>query len=562
MPHASLETWSQSLDLRQLAEQWGTPTYLLHAAQLQRRVEAYAGLVGDPGRILFPVKANPAMAVLRRLAALGCGMDCASRDEVELAQLAGVPPQRISYNTPAPEFGLIRTLLRAGASVVVDSEELLERLNARLTAEQCQGELLLRLNLDRNGGYRQHFQWEDLVDHGASTSKFGIAAERVIDLLNRLPLPVSGLHVHVGTMMDNLEVFAGLLPLLHGLVDAIAARTPHRIRRLNLGGGLGIPFLPGQLFPSVDDLVARLLPLQRPDLLYLVEPGQSLVGDAVGLLCRLAALKTLRGRRWGILDVGSDQLIKITTVSWHHQILRADHRPLPLEGPDALGGPLCFAGDTILPATSLEGLQSGDVLLIQHAGAYLEAIANRFNGRRSVGMVVLEEGGSQRATHPEDPFLAPPLQTYDWAETPPPWASGSALSGEEIAALQSSYLQGGALQDHYRFEAFQQDGPCQFSFTVSTAAAVAFVSVPFALRIAADAVIIAVLRSLGKRLKDGSVWSPKGVYHYGEPMAAGSPLQGRISLSPVAAISGGTQRLLSCTDLDQGRFRLHAEVVL
>lgn len=562
MPHAHLETWSQRLDLRQLAEQWGTPTYLLYAPQLRERVQAYTSLVGDTARILFPVKTNPSQAVLRRLADLGCGMDCASRDEVELAQLAGVPLERISYNTPAPEFGLIRTLLRAGATVVVDSEELLERINSRLKSEQVQGELFLRLNIDLEGSYRQHFKWEDLVHHGSSTSKFGIAAERVVDLLSDLPLPISGLHVHVGTMMDNLEVFASLLPLLHGLVDAIAERTPHRISKLNLGGGLGIPFLPGQIYPTVEELVASLVPLKRPNLHYFVEPGQSLVGEAVGLLSRLQALKTLRGRRWGILDVGSDQLIKITTVAWYHQILSADHSPLPLKGPDALGGPLCFAGDTILPNTSLDGLDSGDVLLIQHAGAYLEAIANRFNGRRSVGMVVLDGEGSQRATTPEDPFLAPPLQTYDWAETPLPWRSASALSSEEIAALQSSYLRDGALEDRYTFVAFQQVGTCQFIFTVTTAAVVDFVSVPFALRIAADAVIISVLRSFGKQLKDIDVWSPKGAYHYGEPIAPGRELEGRISLSPVARTTDGSMRLMSRTDLDQGRFQLTAEVAI
>ena len=108
--------------------------------------------------------------------------------------------------------------------------------------------------------------------------------------------------------------------------------------------------------------------------------------------------------------------------------------------------------------------------------------------------------------------------------------------------------------------AFQQVGTCQFSFTVATAAEVDFVSVPFALRIAADAMIISVLRSFGTQLKDRGVWSPKGAYDYGEPIAPGGELEGRISLSPVAKFTNGSQRLISRTKLNQARFQLTAEV--
>ena len=127
-----LETWSQSLDLAALGAKWGTPCYLFNASRLRQNVAAWLKLVEQPERILYPVKTNPALAVLRRLATLGCGLDCASRDEVDLGLTAGVPMKRISYNTPAPEVGLIRNLLRGGATVVVDSAEMLRRINDKL----------------------------------------------------------------------------------------------------------------------------------------------------------------------------------------------------------------------------------------------------------------------------------------------------------------------------------------------------------------------------------------------------------------------------------------------
>lgn len=559
----SLESWSQALDFRALADAYGTPTYVFYVPRMRENFDAYLRLVDRPERLLYPVKTNPALAVLRRLARWGAGMDCASRDEVDWALFAGVPAERISYNTPAPEFGLVRNLLRAGATVVADSEELLRRIDAKIPPAHLKGRLVARLNVDVGGEYLQHFDWEAMVSHGASTSKFGIPAEDIIGILRDIQRPVTGLHVHVGTMMDNLDTFETVFRFLHGLVDEIHAQTDHRIEILNVGGGLGIGFLPGQQFPGIDALAERLAALKRDDLTYYAEPGQSLVGDAMGLLTRVVALKEMRGRRWAVIDVGSDQLMKITTVSWYHQFLDADGRRLALEGPDAVGGPLCFAGDTILPATDLAGVEAGDPLFLQHAGAYLEAIANRFNGRRSAGLVVVDEGGTRRATEPEDPFYSPPSLTYDWAETPPAWGEAVELSEEEIHALHSTYFNEHAQDDRYTMPRFTQTGENTFAFEVETEAAVDFVSIPFALRIAADAVIIAVLRSIGKKLKDVSVWGTKGTFTYREPIQPGRRLRGTVSLSPAAQLGAGKpQRMLTVATLDGGRFSMTSEIVV
>jgi diaminopimelate decarboxylase len=612
-----LETWSASQDFHALAETFGTPTYLFNPARLRENVSDYIRLVDNPSRILYPVKTNPSFAVLRRLADLGCGMDCASRDEVDAALMAGVPYGRLSYNTPAPEFGLIRNLLRAGSTVVIDSEGLLAKANAKIAAPQALGSVMVRVNADVGGDYLQQFNWEEMVSHGSKTGKFGIPAERLVELLKQVSLPITGLHVHVGTMMDNLATFETVLAFLHRLMDDIQTRTAHRIQAVNLGGGLGIHFVPGQSFPTIAALAARLGALKRSGVSYYVEPGQSLVGDTMGLLTRVVGLKTMRGRRWAILDVGSDQLMKITTVGWYHQILDQRHQPLPFEGPDAIGGPLCFAGDTILPSTRLDGIQEGEVLFLQHAGAYLEAIANRFNGRRSAGLVVLDEAGSHRATKPEDPFFSPPVQTYDWGEAglsldpakpdpakpdpekrdtdksdtdksdtakreterlgaarseavrPDDVTSGSERAGDareftsvEIAALRSSYFGEHARDDAYEILRFSQLDRRSFAFDVMTRCGVDFVSVPFAMRITADAVIIAVLSAMGKRIKDVSVWGSKGTFQYREPIQSGKRIGGTVTLSPLAAATAGKHKVVAVATLDGERFSMSSEVVV
>lgn len=534
-PTRAMESWSKGLDLRALAGRFGTPLYLHHPATLRRNFAAYLPLVGAPGNVRYPVKANPTLLVLRELAALGSGADCASIHEVRLALGAGIGLERLSYNTPAFDPALAERLLLAGADVVADSAAALEEISGRLAGERFDGRLLVRVNPGGLPGYRRVTDVQRYTSHGSATSQFGIPSEEVPALLARCLVPVGGLHVHVGTQMDNLETFAEGLAFLHALVDLVEGETPHRLGVLNLGGGLGIPFQDGQEFPSVEALVERLRPRLRADRTYQVEPGNSLVGDAVALLARVAAVKETRGRRWAIADVGTDQLVKHTVARWEHQIVRPDHRPLPAEGPDALAGPLCFAGDVLLPATRLGDLQAGDPLLVRHAGAYCEAVSSRFNGRPAPGHVTIGEGGeARRVRRAEDFFFEPALQTHLPLSAPEGEEAGRPVDPARVAALESAYMHRLAEGDRFDLGAVRALGGGRYRFEVATAAEVGFVAMPLALRIVGDAAIVAVGLELGWSEKPGPVWATRLSMSCGAVLPAGEPLPCEIEVGHLA----------------------------
>ncbi len=519
-----MESWSRSLDLRSLAGRFGTPLYVHHLETLRSRFCAYLELVGEPGNVLYPVKANPSPIVVRTLAEMGGGADCASASEVRIAQAAGIPLERISYTTPAFDPGLGAGLLASGASVVADSPQALAALAGRpelrrhldpsgAKADRPSGRLLARVNPGSLPGYRVASDVQRYTAHGAGTSQFGIPSEELVEHLLGYPLPVTGLHLHVGTQMDNLEAFGAGLGLLHHLADLVAERTRHRIEVLNLGGGLGIPFFDDQAFPTIEELAAALRPHLRPGLVYQVEPGNSLVGESAALLTRVVATKTTRGKRWAIVDVGTDQLVKFTVARWEHQIVGPDHRPLPREGPDGLAGPLCFAGDVLFPATDVGGLATGDPLLVQHAGAYCEALSSRFNGRRAPAQVVLGDDGEPRlARTREDPFFDPAHQTYQPALWRPERfvpGTGEALTSDRVHALESAYMHRLANLDLYDVTEVRRTGPGAYVVEMEPRAEVGFVAMPFAVRLAGDATIIAVGRELGWTEKAGPVWATR-----------------------------------------------------
>lgn len=549
-----METWSHHLDLPALAGKFPTPCYVLNLEQLERNFRAYVDWLGAPSRVLYPVKANPAVAVLRRLARLGAGADCAAKSEVELALHAGIPLERIVYNTPAPELRYVITLLLHGATVVIDSEEMLRAIDTRLDPKRVRGSLYLRVNPEVSPAYADREVWQDLTAHAGQASKFGVPAEDVVRVLSGTRHAITGLHLHVGTQMDNLATFGRALEALHALVDMAEQKTHQHLRHIDIGGGLGIPFTADKTFPTISELGAYLKPKLRAHLVYAAEPGHSLIGDAVGLLTRVVTLKQVRHRRWAITDVGTDQLAKVTLLRWPHQILDTMGRALPMQGPDAVGGPLCFAGDTLLAATDLTDVRVGDPLFVQHCGAYCYALRNPFNGRASPAHVVVRDSGEATlACEPEDTFASTNLLGADWTSE----GAETELSLARIDKLSSTYLRTQARHDVYRFVRAERHGAGSYLFDIDTEAAVDFVSMPFAIRIAGDAVIVAVCERLGKATKDIDILGTRLWLSAEVPLAANRRLRCHVDLSAATTFC----RYLAKFDLD-GKFKGAFQVTL
>lgn len=555
-----METWSKTLNLKQLGEQFGTPIYVFNPEQLQRNFLEYLRIAQYPANIAYPVKANPSFVVLRSIHRLGGSAECASTSEIALAQIAGFPPERIIFNSPSSNAAALLEFLRRGVTVIVDSAEQLSELDA-LYDGASPARIFVRINPHIPIEYANSEDWQSMTAHGSNTAKFGIASESIVSLLKSVKVPVCGLHVHVGTQMDNTKSFTNIVHFLHDLLDQIQTRTIHKIHIVNLGGGLGIDFVDGDNYPKISDLANALSPLLRPEIAYVVEPGHSLVGNTMGILTTIAASKEIRGKRWAIADVGSDQLIKITLLKWHHQILKANHQPLPTTGPDAVGGPLCFSGDVLLPATDLTGVSNGDHLFIQHCGAYCYAISNHFNGRTYAGMIKL--GANQEwevCNTPESEFLDTVYATYRWQQDTMPWAIPKRIDSETANRLNSDYLQYQSLNDQYDIVSMQQLSENQFEFEFQVRSDVNFVSMPFGLRLIGDAAIASVLHSAGKEEKDISVWGDELAIHCAQQIASNRTLNCRISLSPIAA-SDRRRMGLAEFSLDEGKFYGHIRLV-
>jgi diaminopimelate decarboxylase len=407
-----MESWSDSVDFRAALRQHGSPLYLFSPDQFRKNFTDYLAFVGEARNIAYPVKANPSLAILRRLANWGAGADCASAEEIELALIAGFPHANIVYNTPAFSLATANAVLDHGGLVVVNSESILdqlERANLRCDATQ----LLLRWNpgIVAPGEHKL----KSMLSHGARTSQFGIRTEQLIERLSKTPLRIGGIHAHVGSRTRDLQTFADYFDQLHALVDEIGRRTSQCITRIDMGGGLAVDFNPQDQAPAINEFAARLAPGKRDGMIYMVEPGNALVGNCIGLLTQVVQMGKTQAGRYAIADVGSNELIKVTFPALPQQIIDARHQPLPASGPDIVAGPLCFAGDILLPATLLTGIELGDPLFIRHCGSYCYALSNHFNGRYSPPMAIVDAAGNiEHCNIAEPAWLDATRATYQW----------------------------------------------------------------------------------------------------------------------------------------------------
>ncbi|ACY17235.1 diaminopimelate decarboxylase family protein [Haliangium ochraceum] len=540
---ATLETWSRELDFRALLARFGSNVWVLHECALRDNFAAWRELAGAAERICYPVKTNPSPAVLERIAAWGGRAECASLAELQLARLAGFSEQRLLYGSPALNLQVAWSLLEDGGTVVVDSAEALASLDERASRAPAlpPGRVLLRVNPSISIRYRKTQPWTDLIAHASQRGKFGIPSEEIIELVSGLrALRICGLHAHVGTQMDHIEPFAILAEHLIALADAITERSAQPLSILDLGGGLGIPCTAAEDFPRIAALAPVTEMVANSGREAWLEPGSAMVGNTVGLLAAIASVKTMRDRRWAIADAGTDQLVKITLSQWYHQILGPDGQPLPMQGDDALGGPLCFSGDVLLPATEVSGLRPGDPIFVQHTGAYFAAIANRFNGRRPGGTVVIRADGSAERIHRRARALDEPANDgYAWGCSQPRQRE-RPVALARIEPLRS-VLHSTAGAERFDYLSCAQRGERCCVFEVAIASPLEFLTLPLAMRAAADASIIALLLLLGHEVKSMPVSGSEIEMRIHETISTRAPLRIEVAMSHFAKARGSAR---------------------
>ncbi len=397
---------AEGISLAQIADEVGTPFYCYSSATLERHFKVFdQAFEGVDRMVCYSPKANSNLAVMKTLSDLGAGADVVSEGELHRALAVGIDPGKIVFSGVGKTAEEMRFALEVGiACFNIESEPELELLSKVASSLGKEAPVSIRVNPDVDA--RTH----EKITTGLAHNKFGISYTRAEEVYARaaaLPgIRVSGVDMHIGSQITDLEPFAEAYGLMAELVHSLRA-AGHTIDHLDLGGGLGIPYRGTNDIPPHPDEYAAMVERTVGDLgcKLVFEPGRMIAGNAGILVTRVIYAKPSGGRTFLIADAAMNDLIRPTLYDAFHEIWPVDEalKSAPAVTGD-LVGPVCESGDYIARDRDLPDAKAGQLLAILSAGAYGAVQAGTYNTRLLVPEVMVK--GDEYA-------VVRPRQTYE-----------------------------------------------------------------------------------------------------------------------------------------------------
>ncbi|WP_062762325.1 diaminopimelate decarboxylase [Falsirhodobacter sp. alg1] len=382
---------AEDVALADIAQVVQTPFYCYSTATLTRHYKLFTEALSPlPHMVCFAIKSLSNLAVLKTLGELGAGMDVVSGGEYMRAKAAGVPGDRIVFSGVGKTRDEMRMALTGGIRQFnVESEPEMRALSEVATSLGLVAPITIRVNPDVDA--RTH----EKIATGKSENKFGIPIARASEVYAEaasLPgLEVIGIDVHIGSQLTELEPFEQAYTKVADLTRQLRAEG-HDIRRLDLGGGLGIPYARGNEAPPLPTEYGDLIKRTVGDLgcEIEIEPGRLISGNSGVLVSRVIYVKEGEGRDFLILDAAMNDLVRPSMYGAHHDIVAVEE---PEPGVDThtfdVVGPVCETGDTFAKARPLPQLKAGDLVAFRSAGAYGAVMASEYNTRPLVPEVLV-----------------------------------------------------------------------------------------------------------------------------------------------------------------------------
>jgi diaminopimelate decarboxylase len=383
---------AEDVALADIAAAVGTPFYAYSAATLTRHYQLFTQALSPlPHQVCFAIKSLSNLAVLKLLGDLGAGMDVVSGGEYMRAKAAGVPGERIVFSGVGKTRDEMRLALTGGIRQFnVESEPELLALSAVATEVGVQAPITLRVNPDVDA------KTHEKIATGKKENKFGIPiskARAVYAHAASLPgLKVVGIDVHIGSQLTELAPFEAAFQKVADLTEQLRA-DGHTITRLDLGGGLGIPYTRSNEAPPLPldygALIKRTLGHLGCEIE--IEPGRLISGNSGVLVSEVIYVKQGEDRTFLIVDAAMNDLVRPSMYGAHHDIVPLIEAQAVAATQDYdVVGPVCETGDTFAKARALPAMSAGDLLAFRSAGAYGAVMASEYNTRPLVPEVLVQ----------------------------------------------------------------------------------------------------------------------------------------------------------------------------
>ncbi|HWA70354.1 MAG TPA: diaminopimelate decarboxylase [Rhizomicrobium sp.] len=395
---------AEAVALDRLAQKVGTPFYCYSAATLERHYKVFAGALPTDSLVAYAVKANDNLAVLKTLAKLGAGADVVSGGELAKALAAGVPAGRIMFSGVGKTRAEMRAALEAGIyQFNVESEPELAALDEVAQSMGRRAAVSLRINPDVDA--RTHAK----INTGTAETKFGIpfahARQAYAHAAKMAGIEIVGVDVHIGSQITELEPFETAFTRIGELIQALRA-DGHTISRLDLGGGLGVPYQHNDRPPPDPTAYGAMVTRVTKDFgcKLSFEPGRLIAANAGVLVSEVIYVKRGDAKTFLIIDAGMNDLVRPAMYdAWHEIVAVAEPAPGAPRPKYDVVGPVCETSDLFASDRPLPELKSGDLVAILSAGAYGAVMAGDYNARPRVPEVLVA-GEQWGIVHPRESY--------------------------------------------------------------------------------------------------------------------------------------------------------------
>lgn len=389
--------------LLEIARAVGTPCYVYSAERLiSNYLRLKQTLAPDVSRrILYSVKANSNLAILRLLANEGAGFEVVSLGELKRVLAIGVAPERILFTGMGKREEEIAFAMEVGVGwiVVENAEELF--LISNMAVERGKEVLVaLRINPCIEPDTHRY------LDTGSGDSKFGMSYEEALRLVASATqlsgVAIRGVHVHVGSMITEVVPYRLAWELALRFI-AEARLRGCEIQMVDLGGGFAVPYQAGDAEAPLEGIAAMLSSYRETaELEIFFEPGRAIVADAGILLTQVLYNKVNAGKHYVVVDAGMNDLIRPALYGAVHGawVVQADGH-LQDCAFVTVAGPICESADILIERAFLPPVGRGDLIAISHAGAYGMSMASQYNSRARAAEVLVQDS-SWRLIRPRE----------------------------------------------------------------------------------------------------------------------------------------------------------------
>ena len=385
------QLYAEDVSVDEIAASVGTPFYVYSTATLERHFKLFDdALDGMDHCICYAMKAASNQAILKTLGNLGAGMDVVSGGEYRRAIAAGIPPEKVVFSGVGKTLEEITLALQKGIRQFnVESDSELAQISEIASSMGKIAPIAIRINPDVDA------QTHEKIATGKAENKFGIPLSRareVYSKASKMPgISVVGIDLHIGSQLTDLKPFEEAYQKLADLTQ-ILRQDGHKIKRLDLGGGLGIPYEKNKSAPPLPVEYGKMV---RKVLGHLeceieIEPGRLIVGNAGILVSSVLGIKNGDNRNFLILDAAMNDLIRPAMYDAYHDIIPVK-QPSSVKAVYDVVGPVCETGDTFAKKRTMPELSENELVAFRSAGAYGAVMSSEYNTRPLIPEVMVNK---------------------------------------------------------------------------------------------------------------------------------------------------------------------------